>query len=298
MTPPKECVPRGGRRWRRFGVERAEVGADGDIAVLAASNPMPVASSAPRPIRYWTGSKPNSPRWPGPLPGEIPGATGMLLPRTPSRRELVEMGRVWAVSSSVLPSGFLWQTTQARRPRRCTIFDSFFCNSGLMSEWMSMADFVSWELRNVAQSYQASRYRQRPEWTAERPASLSAADGTVMGRETCRISGPKLINFQVLGVTPQSSYLNPQIPSCSSTIQPARYFDQRRNLRSRSSTRSPRDWKSARAEVLADAELWAERRRCAGRESTAGRRLPLPARPPSGEVRQKTQGRPERARPG
>ena len=37
-------------------VERAEVAADGHVASVRSSKPMPVASSAPRPIRYLSGS--------------------------------------------------------------------------------------------------------------------------------------------------------------------------------------------------------------------------------------------------
>ena len=57
------------------------------------STPIPSASSTPRPMSFSSGSKPNRPRWPGPEPGVIPGATGVLSPTVPSVANLVQVRR-------------------------------------------------------------------------------------------------------------------------------------------------------------------------------------------------------------
>ena len=44
------------------------------------SIPRPSASITPRPTSYSRGSYPNNPKWPGPLPGVTPGATGVIRP--------------------------------------------------------------------------------------------------------------------------------------------------------------------------------------------------------------------------
>jgi hypothetical protein len=61
----------------------------------ASSKPMPVASNAPRPMTYCSGSYPNSPKCPGPLPGAIPGRRGCWHPARPAK----PMHPSWAVGS-------------------------------------------------------------------------------------------------------------------------------------------------------------------------------------------------------
>ena len=64
---------------------------------------IPTASRTPRPIRYCSGSYPNTPRCPGPLPGVMPGATGSASPNIAWAASASRFG-VCAASSSVFPS--------------------------------------------------------------------------------------------------------------------------------------------------------------------------------------------------
>ena len=74
-------------------VHRAEVAARRQVLSLRAKS-MPTASRTPRPIRYCSGSYPNSPRCPGPLPGVMPGATGSASPSVRLGRQRVEIRRL------------------------------------------------------------------------------------------------------------------------------------------------------------------------------------------------------------
>ena len=72
-----------------------------NTSVGSGTRPIPSASNTPLPILKEIGSRPNSARWAGPLPGVTPGNTGVSIPVAPWEARPSRFGWL-AYSSSVL----------------------------------------------------------------------------------------------------------------------------------------------------------------------------------------------------
>ncbi len=69
--------------------------------------PIPNPSSTPRPKRYLIGLYPNKAMCPGPLPGVIPGRTGVLTPQELLAANLSRFGNTAASNSDWPVEGFV-----------------------------------------------------------------------------------------------------------------------------------------------------------------------------------------------
>src|SRR5918995_4899789 len=94
------------------------------------SKPTPSAESTPRPTWKRTGSYPRRPRWPGPLPGLTPAATGRESPTSDRATRASRFGVV-AASSSVRPKGSIGSPPRPSTTSS-TIFDSVLTDSSRM----------------------------------------------------------------------------------------------------------------------------------------------------------------------
>src|SRR5215203_4121202 len=94
------------------------------------SKPTPSAESTPRPTWKRTGSYPKRARWPGPLPGLTPAATGSESPRSDRAAKASKLGAS-AASNSVGPEGSIGRPPRPSR-MRSKIFDSVLTDSSRM----------------------------------------------------------------------------------------------------------------------------------------------------------------------